>query len=525
MARKNKKKKTLSPITVFIILIVGTIILSAVLSFLGKIEINNKYPFSWLSQGSYSSLNSVTGKLETQVIEVESLLNTKGLQYIISNFVSNFVSFAPLGMILIAFIGVTVAEKSGLFKALSLIRKETSPKWVFTFILVLLGVISSLFTDLGYVFLIPLGAIIFSLQKRNPIAGIVAAFAGVAGGYGVSAFVSSFDTSLALYTNAGAQILDSKYNVPLFGNIFYILIATIIISIIGTIITEKIILPKLPNKKDDIDEIQILDRRQKRGLLFTALADIVLLIAFIYMIIPNCPLPGAGLLLDTASEGYINQLLGANSYFQQGLVVIVSAILFISGIAYGLGSKTIKNDNDIIDFITASKNNIGYLIILLFFASQFIAIFKKTNIGTIINISLIEMIRDLNITGLPLVILFFIIIMLGSFLLTSPTLKWSIIAPTIVPIFMQSNISPEFVQVIYRSAASPINILTPLLAYYVIYLAFLQIYNTNDEVVTMKKSFSYMMPYALIFALTFLILIVIWYIIGLPIGPGVYPTL
>jgi len=525
MAKKIKKNKALSPITVFIILIVGTIILSAVLSFLGKIEINNKYPFSWLSQGSYSSLNTVTGKLETQVIEVESLLNTKGLQYIISNFVSNFVSFAPLGMILIALIGLSVAEKSGLIKALSLIRKETSPKWVMTFILILLSVISSLFIDLGYVFLIPLGAIIFSLQKRNPIAGIVAAFSGIAGGYGVSAFVGAFDTSLALYTTAGAKVLDPKYQVSIFGNIFYMLVATIIIAIIGTIITEKLLLPKLPNKKEEIDEIQILERKQKRGLLFTAIADIVILILFIYMIIPNTQLPGAGLLLDMSAEGYINQLFGSNSYFQQGLVVLVSALLFISGIAYGFGSKSIKSDNDIIDFITSSKNNIGYLIILLFFASQFIAIFKKTNIGTIINISLIEFIKNLNITGLPLIILFAIIIMLGNFLFTSTTLKWSVIAPTIVPIFMQSNISPEFVQIIYRSATSPMNILTPLLAYYVIYLAFLQIYSKDDEVVTMKKSFSYTFPYSLIFSLTFLILIVIWYIIGLPIGPGVYPTL
>lgn len=525
MKKQKEKKKNLSPITVFIILIVGTIILSAILKFLGSIEINNKYPFSWLSQGTYSSLNSVTGKLETQVIEVESLLNTKGLQYIISNFVSNFVSFAPLGMILIAFIGLSVADKSGLFKALSLLKKEDSPKWISTFVLILLGVVSSLFTDLGYVFLIPLGAIIFMLQKRNPIGGVIAAFAGIAGGYGVSAFVSSFDSSLALYTTAGAKILDPKYQVSLYGNIFYILVATIIITIIGTIITEKMIVPKLSNKKEDIDEIEILERRQKRGILFTALADIILLIVFIYMIIPNINIPGAGILLDKSANGYVNQLLGANSYFQQGLVVLVSAMLFISGVAYGIGSKTIKSDNDIIDFITSSKNNIGYLIILLFFASQFIAIFKKTNIGAIINISLIEVVKDLNITGLPLVILFYIVILLGSFLLTSPTLKWSIIAPTIVPIFMQSNMSPEFVQVIYRSASSPMNVITPLLAYYVIYLAFLQIYTRDDEVITMRKSFKYMIPYSLLFGLTFLILIVIWYIIGLPIGPGVYPTL
>ena len=525
MVKHKKAKKSLSPITVFIMLIIGTIILSAVLSFLGKIEINNKYPFSWLSQGTYSSLNSVTGKLEIQVIEVESLLNVKGIQYIVSNFVSNFVSFAPLGMILIAFIGLSVAEKSGLFNTLYMLKKEDPPRWTLTLLLVFLGVVSSIFTDLGYVILIPLSAMLFLIQKRNPLGGIIASFAGVAGGYGVSIFVSSFDASLALYTNAAARLLDSNYNATIYGNLFYILVATILITIIGTIITEKLIIPKLPHKKEDIDEILILERRQKRGLLFTAIANIVLIIIFIYMIIPNTNLLGAGLLLDMSASGYVNQLLGANSYFQQGLIVLVSGLFFVSGIAYGIGSKTIKNDRDLIEYITSSKNNIGYLIILLFFASQFIAIFKKTNIGTIINISLLEILKSINITGLPLVILFFVVVMLGSFFLTSPTLKWSVIAPTIVPIFMQSNMSAEFAQVVYRSAASPINIVTPLLAYYVIYLGFLQIYNKSDEVVTIKQSFKYMLPYSIIFGITFLLLIIIWYIIGLPIGPGVYPTL
>ncbi len=527
MARKEKKKKRiLSPISIFFILIIGTVLLSAIFSGLGKIEINNKYPFSWLSQGSYSAINSVSGQLETQVVEVESLLNTKGIQYIVSNFVSNFVSFSPLGMILIALIGLSVAEKSGLFEALSLLKKhDDRPKFVLTMCLIFFGVVSSIFTDLGYVVLIPLGAMLFTLQKRNPLGGIIAAFAGVAGGYGVSVFVSSFDTSLGIYTTTAAKILDQTYSTALFGNIFYMIVATILITIVGTIITEKLIIPKLPKMKEDIDEIKILERKHKRGLLFCSLAVFVCVLLFIYMIIPNCPLPGTGILLDTSAKGYINQLLGSNSYFQQGLVVLVTGLLFVAGLFYGFGSKSIKNDNDIINFITSSKNNIGYLIILLFFASQFIAIFKKTNIGVVLNISLINFIDSLNITGLPLVILFFVVVMVGSLFVAVPSTKWSIMAPVIVPLFMQSNMSPEFAQLVFRSAISPVNMITPLLAYYVIYLGYLQIYNKTDDVITIKKSFKYMAPYTLLFALTFLILIIIWYIIGLPIGLGVYPTL
>lgn len=523
---KNKKNRVLSPISIFFILIVGTVLLSAVFSFLGKIEINNKYPFSWLATGSYSAVNSVSGELETQVVEVESLLNTKGIQYIVSNFVSNFVSFAPLGMILISLIGLSVAEKSGLFEALSILKKESESKFILTSFIIFFGVASSIFTDLGYVILIPLSAILFSIQKRNPIGGIVSAFAGVAGGYGISIFISSYDTSLSLYTTTAAKLLDSKYTTAIYGNLFYIIVATILITVVGTIITEKIIMPKLSKRKDDdIDEIKILERKHKRGLLFSSLAVLCCIILFIYMIIPNCSLPGTGILLDSTTNGYINQLLGSNSYFQQGLVVLVMALFFIAGLFYGFGSKSIKSDNDIINFITSSKNNIGYLIILLFFASQFIAIFKKTNIGVVLNISLINFVQGLNITGLPLVILFFLIVMIGSVFLTSPSAKWSIMAPVIVPMFMQSNLSAEFAQLVYRSASSPMNVLTPLLAYYVIYLGYLQIYNKTDDVITIKKSFKFMLPYSLLFALTFLILIIIWYIIGLPIGLGVYPTL
>ena len=167
----------------------------------------------------------------------------------------------------------------------------------------------------------------------------------------------------------------------------------------------------------------------------------------------------------------------------------------------------------------------GYIIILIFFASQFIAIFKKTNIGIIVNIWMLNILKGINISGLPLIILFFIFTMIGNILLPSPALKWSILSPVAVPLFMQSNMTPEFAQIVYRTAISASNLITPMLAYYVIYIGYLQIYNRKDELVSMKDSFKYILPYCLIFALTFLILIVIWYIIGAPIAPGVYPTL
>lgn len=520
---KKRVKKKISPITIFVILIIGTILLSALISGLGKIKINNTYPFSFLSQGTYNTINSVTGDLESQFIEIESLLNRSGIQYIIGNAISNFISFSPLSMLLIALIGFSVAEKSELFKTISSTFSIKTPNYVFTSIIIFLGIISTFCSDIGYVIVIPLGALLFSLNKKNPIGGIVAAFAGVAGGYGINLLVGTMDLNLLTYTNSAAQLLDQRYNVSLYGNYFFIAIATVIITIIGTIITERMIMPNLSNRLEETDELFIVGKKEKKGLLLSIVSTVILLVIFVYMIIPG--LPFSGFLLDDSVSGYINQLFSSNSYFQQGLIVIVSFILFVAGLVYGICAKTIKNDKTVINFITSSFNRVGYILVLIFFAAQFIAIFKKTNIGTMANIWMLNILKSSSISGLPLVILFFIFAMIGNIFLPNPTLKWSILSPVIVPLFMQANMTPEFAQTIYRAAISTTNLITPLLAYYVIYLGYLQIYNRKDETVTIGASFKYLSPYWIIFGLTFLILIVIWYIIGAPIAPGVFPTL
>jgi len=348
------------------------------MSGLGKIKINNTYPFSFLSQGTYSTINSVTGELENQFVEIESLLTGSGIQYIISNIVTNFISFSPLSMLLIALIGFTIAEKSGLIKTISAMFSPKTPNYVFTLIIIFLGILSTFCSDIGYVILIPLGALLFSLNKRNPIGGIVAAFAGVAGGTGINLLLGTMDMNLTTYTSSAAKLLDTRYSVALTGNYFFIVIATILITIIATIITEKMIMPKLSNKLEETDELFIIEKNEKRGLLLSGIATTILILIFIYMIIPG--LPFSGILLDDSVTGYMNQLFGSNSYFQQGLVVISSIIMFVSGLFYGIGARTIRNDKTVVNFISTSFSRIGYLIILIFLASQFIAIFKKRDL-------------------------------------------------------------------------------------------------------------------------------------------------
>ena len=241
------------------------------------------------------------------------------------------------------------------------------------------------------------------------------------------------------------------------------------------------------------------------------------------MIIPN--LPGSGMLLDMKEATYLKQLFGSNSYFQDGFTYMVSIFFAVTGIAYGIGAKTIKSDKQLIEKASDYAKNIGSLIALIFFASQFIAVFKETNIGTVVTALGANIIKELSFSGIPLILLVLLVLLICNLFMTSPVSKWTILSPVVVPLMMQSNITPQFAQFVLRAGDSITKGITPLLAYFVIYLGYLNIYNKNKEPITIRKAISYIMPCCIIMGITWILLIVGWYLIGLPIGPGVFPTL
>ncbi len=490
---------------------------------LTEIEIDERYPLSWLSSGSFDTINAVTGEKTSQTILIESLLNRTGIKYLFSNVISNFISFAPLGYLFVALIGISVFEKSGLLKTFSVAIEGKISDFFLTLIIITIGVVSSIIGDSGYVFLIPIAALLFAYRRRNPIGGIVAAFSGIAGGYGVNFLVGNLDFSLAKYSTEAAKLLAGKYSVSIYGNYYFMIVASIVIILVGTFITEKFLMPKFPVKKYDTDEFLIINKEEKMGLLFSGIATLIMILIFVYMIIPWGPY--SGLLLDQNKATYIEKIFSSSSPFSNSIVLIISILLFVSGLFYSIGSKNIKDKNNFVSTIIFSTNNVGYLIVLMFFASLFISIFKYTNIGQLICVWLMNIIDVLNPSGIVLVIFAFIIFMVANIFLPSPILKWAIMSPTIIKLFTSSYISPEFVQIVYRTSTSVSNMITPLLAYYVIYLGYLQLYNNKEEVVTIKDSYKYIFPYFILFALTFLILVVIWYIINLPIGPSVLPIM
>lgn len=527
--RKLKLKKFyFHPITVYLILTFLLLILSAILS-------------AFQMQATYSTISPTTNELETTLVSVENMLNFDGMKYIFSNAMTNFLSFAPLGMLLLTLFGLSIAKSTDFLDTLCKRVLIKIDKKILTFIVVFLATISSLINDVGYVILIPISAMLFLLNNRNPYLGIIAAFAGVSFGYGVSIFVGSMEVNLIPDTTTAARLIDASAHISLTSNLFIIIAFSIILSIVGTIIIEKIIAPRLGKykEKDELsktEELVITDakeleqqkiekeRKEKRGLKAAIITAVVVIILFIYSIIPN--LPYSGMLLDMEEDTYLGQLFGTNSYFQDGFTYMIALLFTLVGIAYGIGAKSIKNDKDIINGCKETFVPIGEMLMLIFVVSQFTSVFRETNIGTVIASWCASAVGNIGFTGLPLIIFAIIMIGIANLFVPTASAKWEIFAPVMVPVFMQSNLSAPFAQFILRVGTSITAGITPLLACFVIYIGYLNIYNRDKtKPITIHKSIGYLLPYFGIIALTWILLVIGWYLIGLPLGPGVYATI
>ncbi len=502
---KLKDRMTLHPIMTLIMLIGITMLISGILALLGVQAVQYK-------------INSNTLEYSTELLKVDNLLSFSGLKYIFSSTVANFVAFTPLSSLIIILIGIGVMEKSGFLKtALSLLTKKMKKNTV-TFLIVFISVIASFMGDLSYVIMIPLSALVFLYGKRNPLIGIVASFAGLTCGSGLSFLITSIDSSLISTTILAAKILDPTFRFATISLVFIMFVAIILVSIAITVITERYLIGKLDKYEiadTELEELQTT-RKEMRGLLFSAIAGIVYVIFFIYQIIPNAPLGGT--LLDYSQDFYIDKLFSYNSFFSNGFVFVVTMFFVILGFFYGIGAKTIKNNKDFVDTLGHSLDGTGKTLVLIFFASAFISIFRYSNIGNIIVASLTTILTRLQFTGIPLIITLFLVSAISTFFVPSSITKWTIMAPMIVPTFMTAGITPEFTQVIFRFGECAMMGLTPLMAYFVIYLAMIDKFNTSEKPISLFKSLRYQIPYSIVCGGILLIILVVWYIIGLPIG-------
>lgn len=508
MKKRNFKEKiTLDPIMTLLVMIVITIVISGFLALLG-VQVN------------YNTIaNDVTLDYTESLLSVESLLSLSGLKYIFTTTVSNFVSFTPLSSLIIILIGIGVMEKSGFLKTtVTLLTKKAKKKNV-TFALVLICLLSSIIGNLSYIVMIPISALIFTYGKRNPYIGIIASFAALTAGTGISVFFTSVDSALLTNTLLGAHMINAGYTLGTSAFIFIMLAAIILLSFIITAITENYIAPRLPKYEFPAGEMEdefTITNKELKGLIFAGGAGLLYFLFFIYCIIPGLPLSGA--LLDYTKGFYIDKLFSASSFFSNGFVFVITMLFVILGLFYGIGAKTIKNNKDFCDDLGHSLDGIGKTLVLIFFASTFISVFKKTGIGEVITAALVNILTMNSLGAFPLIVILFIVSALATIFLPNSTFKWAIMAGIAVPVLMDAGLSPEFTQVIFRFGESMTMGITPLMAYYVIYLAYLEKYNQDKKPISLFKTLKYQLPYTVIVGIVLLSLIIIWYVIGLPIG-------
>lgn len=501
-----KKKVKLSPIMTFIIMTIIVIVLSGFLHLLNI-------------QAEYSTVNTVSNEVVNNVVEVENLFSTSGIKHIVTSAVNGFVNFEPLATLIIILIGLGILEKTGFMRSFFTILTRNSKRNTVTFILIFICLLFSILGNSGFVIMLPIAALLFKYGRRNPLGGIIASFASLSFGYGINVFLSSNDSSLLTLTINAAKTLDPKYKIGIFFALFIMIVLLIAISVVFTYITEKKVMPKLPRYESD-EEVLVITNKELRGLIIGLGLGIIYTLLVIYMIIPGLPLSGA--FLDHSGERYIDMIFGNNSLFAKGFIFIVTFAFFLIGIGYGFMTKTIKNNKDVTDSLGHSLDDIGSIIVLIFFASLFINVYEESHIGLVITGFISSLIGGLNFTGIGLILITLICIAIANIFCPSSIVKWSMLSSVIVPLFMNASISPEFSQLVYVAGDSITNGLTPLFMYFVIYIAFMEKYN-KGEMVTLFGSIKTLIPYSVYSLIIWAIVLVGFYLIGIPIGIGSYP--
>jgi aminobenzoyl-glutamate transport protein len=454
-------------------------------------------------------------KVETQTAKVKGLLTGSGVRYLFTSFVSNFRNFAAVAIILVVMLGVGLAESVGLIAAL--IRKlvaASSPS-ILTSIIVLLGVLSSIASDAGYLVLIPLGAAAFKSVGRNPLAGIAAAFAGVAAGFGVNFLITPLDGVLTEVTNDSAG--HASKHIDLAANLFFGIGSTIFITIVMTIITAKLVENRLgawdpaemgegiQTADDDVPEIS--PEAEARGLRYAMWATLAVIAAIALLTaIPGAPLR--------------NPVTGAvigDSPFMDSLILIITIIFFAAGSAFGKGAGTLTNKEAAIESITKSWAGLASLLLLFLFIAQFIAYFNFSNMAEVAAVKLGDVLERINIGAVWLLIGVIVITAVVNIIIPQAIGKWALLAPIFIPLFIRLNVAPQTVLAAYRVGDSPGNVLTPLMAYFPLIVIFTQRYKKDAGIGTV---IALMLPYVVVLYIAWTLFFVVWYLIGIPLGPG-----
>lgn len=460
--------------------------------------------FSWvLSLFDLSAVNPATGEL----IRPVNLVSREGLHRILTEMITNFTGFAPLGTVLVALLGIGVAERSGLIGTALRLLVLSAPPRLLTFVIVFAGILSNTASEVGYVLLVPLSAIIFLAVGRHPVAGLAAAFAGVSGGYSANLLLGTIDPLLAGLSEEAAHIIDPSYLVNPAANYYFMFVSTFVIAAAGTWVTERIVEPRLGLFRGDAEpeEIRPLTAEEKRGLWWALAATLALTGLALWGLLPD-----DGFLRD-ASGGVLR------SPFMLGIVAVIFIAASVVGIAYGLGARTLKSDADVMNGMGQAMETLGVYLVLVFFAAQFVAYFNWTNLGLLFAIKGAEVLQASGLGAIPLLIAFILLSAVINLAVGSASAKWAIMAPVFIPMFMLLGFSPELTQAAYRVGDSTTNIISPMMSYFALIVAFVERYQKDSGIGTIVAT---MLPYTLVFLVAWTLLLIVWVVFEIPLGPG-----
>jgi len=444
-------------------------------------------------------------------IEPVNLLSIAGLHRILTQMVPNFTNFAPLGTVLVSLLGIAIAEASGLIGTSLRLLVLSAPKRLLTFVVVFAGVLSNTASEIGYVLLVPLAAAIFLAAGRHPLVGLAAAFAGVSGGYSANLLLGTVDPLLAGLSEAAARIVRPDYTVNPAANYYFMFVSTFVISAAGTWVTERIVAPRfgpyrgigaLPSD----DTLAPLTSAEKRGLVATLVALVVLTAILLWGTVP-----GNGFLRDPETGGLLR------SPFMSGIVALVFLVFGIAGLAYGFAAGTFRNDADVMRGMGKSMETMGLYLVIVFFMAQFVSYFTWTNIGLILAVKGADGLKSAGLGPIPLMIGFVLVSATINLFMGSASAKWAVMAPVFVPMFMLLGYTPEFAQAAYRIGDSTTNIISPMMTYFALIVAFVTKYEPKAGMGTVIAT---MLPYSAVFLVSWLALLVVWMIAGWPVGPG-----
>ncbi len=453
------------------------------------------------------------GELQTTTVSAVSLLNKEGLTYMFTSVIDNFTSYAPLGMVLVAMLGVGVAEQSGLINALLKAAVKITPAKLITPMVVFLGIMSNIASDAGYVILIPLGAMIFRAYGRHPMAGLAAAFAGVSGGYSANLLIGSLDALLAGITQTAVSLIDPNYTVSIMGNYFFLLASTLLITILGTYVTDKIVEPRLGKFEAEVlgeedNSLTTLTDLERKGIRRAGIVSLLFVAVVVLACIPS----------DSFLKNEYGELFGTvPSPFVDGIEILITLLFLLPGIAYGKTVGVFTRQNGVCDAMSKSMASMGSFLALAFVSAQFINYFNYTKLGTIVALAGANFFRSIEIGLIPLMIIFVLFSAFMNLFIGSASAKWNILAPVFVPMFMLLGYSPELCQLAYRIGDSSTNIITPMMTYFSVIITLAQRYDKKAGMGTLTAT---MVPYSIVFLIFWTLLLIVWLALRFPIGVG-----